>query len=317
MGNRATIQRLKPQTTASQAQPTDPHKQALSRPPLDTPDHNHDHERNFDSLNSHDYAVQRAIAVIPGKSSGWFRKGRRDKINALVVAYNTLEVETAKAKSTSVGVQKLLTAIQKILTDAKLWLGAVIKATPEKAASIADWIVEEVEREETAKRGQLGEVQASEALDAAWNGASYNVLYTSPQFTSSISAGTNWLATPALAPIYEYHIIKNQLEASTLNAYKDIKKYCLNPSRDEALRIYHKYQMQRADVLNITGEGAGGTTAINLVRNAINTLEVDPTGAPPLDFGAIGTSVENVINELFVSFTSTEAYQKVTTAPAS
>jgi hypothetical protein len=259
--------------------------------------------------------IQRAIKPLPGASSGWFRKGRRDKINAMVEAYNTLEIQSSGSKRTVESYQKLLPEIQKIWQAAHEWQLDVRAKHPDKAEEIGDWMKKEVEREEDAKKGQIGELQQALALKAASDGAAYNVAYTTAEYTGA-TAGARWLATPALAAIYKYFLIQVQFEASTLYAYEDVTAYRQNPSRGEALRIYDKYDMGTASQLNITGEGAGGEEAVNAVRAQIQTLRNNPNAAAPANFGAIEKSLINVINELFIAFRSTTPYKKVTTPPA-
>jgi len=261
--------------------------------------------------------IQRAIKRLPGKSSGWFRKGHRDKINELVDAYNMREISLAGSKRTIEGYRSLLPDIQKIWQAANAWHLDVMKGSPEKAQAIRDWMAEEVEREEEAKNAQLGELAEAQSLKAASDGAAFNALYATPDFTTASTAAVRWLNTPAIAPIYRYFLIQVQYEAPSLYAYEDIKKYGLNPTRAEAIRIYDKYDMGTAKQLNITGEGpkVGGIAAINAFREQITALKADDSAAPPANFGPVETSVTNVINEMFIAFRMSAPYKKVTTPP--
>ncbi len=257
--------------------------------------------------------IQRQIAPLEGKSSGFF-KGRRDKINDMVNAYNLLEKQ-ASSKGLSENHKALLPHIQKIWLAARAWYVDVVKSNPEKAKAIDNWMKTQVEREEDVKVALIGKLHDAETLKAAWDGAAYNQAYTTDEFTTASTAGEKWLKTPALAPIYKYFIIEVQHDSVTLDAYEDLKRYRANPSRSEAIRIYKKYNMATADQLNITGEGVGGTQAINLVRQQMEALESNPNSALPANFGAIESSIETVINEIFISFRNSQPYKRITTAP--
>jgi hypothetical protein len=303
VGNRAVQQMIQP-----------PQSGAIGLPPDVDTDHHH-----LSSGSAQDgVVIQRAITRLPGASSGFFRKGRRDKINIMVDAYNALEIGASGSKRSVAGYQALLPEIRKIWQAAREWQVDVMKSSPAKAATIGEWMTSQVEREEDAKNAQIGELQEAAALKAASDGASYNVAYTTPQFTTKEGgAGVNWLATPALRPIYEYFMIQVQFENATLKAYQDVTRYKQNPSRDEALRIYHKYDMGTASQLNITGEGVTGSfEAINTKRRQMEALEADPTAAAPANFGAIEESLIHVVNELFIAFRTTTPFKKVTTPPA-
>jgi hypothetical protein len=260
--------------------------------------------------------IQRIIKPLEGASSGWFKKGRRDKINEMVNAYNDLEISMGGSKRSAESYESLLPEIQKIWQAAKAWQLDVMKSSPEKAAEISVWITNQVEREEDAKKASIGELKDAALLKSASDGASYNALYTTPQFTEKgEGAGIRWLQTLALKPIYRYFIIQVQYDGPTLYAYDDVINYRQNPSREEAIRIYNKYDMGTTSQLNISGEGAGGVEGMRAIRSQITALEADPTAPVPQDFGPIETSLVKVINELFISFKTTKPYQKVTTPP--
>ena len=298
VGNHAVQQMIKlPQTGA------------MHLPPLDVDTH--------DTPSSESgKPIQREITKLPGKSSGVFGKGRRDKINVMVQAYNKLEMGAVGPKATIANIQKLLPEIQKIWQAAREWQVDTMKKNPEKAATIAAWITSEVEREEDAKKASIGELQEAASLKAASDGAAYNVAYTTPEFTIPINgAGVKWLQTPTLAPIYRYFIIALQHDGATLSAYEDMARYKANPTKAEALRIYDKYEMAASNQLNIAGEGAGGIDAVNATRAQINALRAGPNAPVPANFGAIEKSVTYVINELFTTFRDTTPFKKVTTAP--
>ena len=308
IGNRATMQLLQP---APQPESLHIHRPALNLPPEldDSSESGHVNPR-------HGVTIQRAIKKLSGKSSGWFRKGQRDKINILVDAYNAREITLSGSKRSAESYTALLPDIQKIWQAAQEWYLDTMKSNAEKAQEIRAWMVAEVEHEEDAKRAQIGELQEAAALKAAFDGAAYNPLYATPDFTSSVGAAVQWLATPALAPIYRYFLIQVQFEAAALYAYEEVTKYRLNPSRTEALRIYDRFHMDAAGDLNITGEGVGGIEAIERFRAQIATLRGSPDAAVPADFGSVEKSLINVVNEMFIAFRSSTPYKKVTTAPA-
>jgi hypothetical protein len=259
--------------------------------------------------------IQRQIEPIGGKSSGWFRKGRRDNLNAKVAAYNTLEARlTGPKRNTVQSAQLLHSKVEEILRDAERWCQSVTK-TPDKEQEIRSWIQSQVVPERDAKQNALSALQEATRLENAWKNPIYNPLYTSSEYKGS-NGGIVWLSTPELAPIYKYYVIKVQFDAPTVNAYEDIQNYKKNPSRDEALRVFDKYNMSTSSDLNITGEGVGGIAAINAVRTEIEKLRSNaPDAVVPRDFGAIEMSVVNVLNEIFGAFTSTEQFKKVTTPP--
>jgi hypothetical protein len=259
---------------------------------------------------SKETSIQRQITPLPGKSSGLF-KGRRDKINALVVAYNALEVKTTSARFALAAYQKLIADVQKIKVAAAAWQASVASSKPDKAASIGTWITTELDRETTAKQSLID--KTPEGMKAASDGAAYNALYATPEYT--VSAGTRWLETPPLAPIYKYFMIQ-QHEEAPLSAFEDMKRYRQNPSRAEAIALYDKYEMSAADRLNITGEGVkGGIASINAVRQQIAALRADASAPVPPNFGAIELSINYVINSMFLTFANTEAFKKITTPP--
>lgn len=307
IGNQATMQMFQPAPPKSLSV----HQPVLGAPPdLDDTETAYTHPKGG-------LTIQRAIKPLPGKSSGWFRKGHRDKINELVEAYNEREKTQASGSKKSVeAYQALLPDIQKIWQDANAWYLDTMKGSPEKAAEIRAWMTNEVEREEDAKRVSIGELQQAAALKAAYDGASYNAEYATPDFTTGKDVGLRWLNTPAIAPIYEYHIIKTQHEGITLNAYRDIQQYKRNRSRVAALDVFDKYKMGAAGDLNITGEGiVNGALRVAEFRALIAALRADANAAAPEDFGPIEVSLEKVLNELFVSFRTTAAYRKVITPP--
>jgi hypothetical protein len=264
--------------------------------------------------NSSSTSIQRTLKKLPGKSSGWFRKGRRDKLNSLVEAYNSLEMATIGSKKTVAGYQNLLTSLNEIWKAAHDWKLATLKKTPEKAGEIQAWIDKQVLPEISLKENGIEEIKQAAALEDSWKGAKYNAAYAGPAYTTSPNAGLNWLAAPEIAGVYKYHIIKNQFDGATLNAYEDLMQYKQNKTAGEALRIYRKYQMNTSNQLNITGEGAGGLEGIGRARAAIEALEQNPQN-PPDGFGAIETSIQNVLNEIMISFKDTEPYKKITTPP--
>ncbi|MBA3875056.1 MAG: hypothetical protein H0X30_38515 [Anaerolineae bacterium] len=260
--------------------------------------------------------IQRIIKPLEGASSGWFKKGRRDKINEMVNAYNDLEISMGGSKRSAENYESLLPEIQKIWQAAKAWQLDVMKSSPEKGAEISVWITNQVEREEDAKKASIGELKDAALLKSASDGASYNALYTTPQFTEKAQgAGINWLQTPALKPIYRYFMIQVQFDGPTLYAYDDVINYKQNPNREEAIRIYNKYDMGTTSQLNISGEGAGGVDGMRAIRSQFAALEGNPVAPVPPDFGFIEASLVKVINELFISFKTTKPYQKVTTPP--
>jgi hypothetical protein len=262
--------------------------------------------------------IQRQIEPIEGESSGWFRKGRRDKINIMVEAYNSLEMSLSGAKRTAASYQTLLPEIRKIWQAAREWQMDVMKKNPAKAAEIGLWMTSEVEREEDAKNAQINELQEAAGLKAASDGAAYNALYATAEYTTSTLAGAKWLSTPAIAPIYRYFLIQIQYEGVALKAYEAVMAYRQNPSKAEGLRIYHEFEMNKADKLNITGEGpkVGGVEAIAGVRRQFEAMEADAAAPVPAHFGPIETSLFNIMNEMFIAFRTTEPYKKVITPPA-
>ncbi len=309
IGNQATMKMLQ---SAPQPESLHTHQPALSLAP------ELDDDSESGRVNPRDGAtIQRAIKKLPGKSSGWFRKGQRDKINELVDAYNIREITLSGSKRTAASYTELLPDIQKIWQASQAWYLDTMKSSAEKAQEIRAWMVAEVEREEDAKQAQIGELQEAASLKAAADGASYNALYATPDFTTATDAAVRWLATPALAPIYRYFLIQVQFEAAALYAYEEVTKYKLNPTRAEALRIYDRFHMDAAGDLNITGEGpkVGGIAAIEQFRAEFATLRGDTNAAPPATFGPVETSVSNVIKEMFIAFRSYAAYRKVTTPP--
>jgi hypothetical protein len=74
--------------------------------------------------------IQRLFHNVPGKSSGWFRKGRRDQVKAMVDAYLDLEKATI-AQKTVEKYQMLLTELEKIFQVARAWKLDVLRK-PEK-----------------------------------------------------------------------------------------------------------------------------------------------------------------------------------------
>lgn len=259
--------------------------------------------------------IQRSLRKIQGKSSGWFRKGRRDKLNIMVEAYNTLEMQYVGSKKSVQGYQTLIVELDKIWQAANQWKLDVLKKDPEKAAEIQDWMDKQVVADRDLKVTGIEEIKQAAALEDAWKGARYNPAYATPEFTTEGNAGLKWLATPEIAPIYKYHVIKNQFDGPTLNAYEELMQYKQNRTAAEALRIYKKYDMATSSKLNITGEGAGGLTGVAQARATIEALEQNPSN-PPEDFGSIEGSIKNVLNEIMISFRTTPQYKKVTTAPA-
>jgi hypothetical protein len=314
VGNQAVqrlIEQARPQAAAHDA-PAAVRKPALSGPPFDK-----DMPAFASYTPQNGVAVQRRINKLPGKSSGFFRKGHRDNINALVDTYNTAEAKLADAKPTLASVRALIPEIQKIWNDANAWHIDVMKKSPEKAAAIRQWMTSEVEREEDTKRVQVGELEAAAALKAASDGASYDVRYTGREFVDyTAGAGVRWLQTPALALIYKYFMIQ-QLEETTVNAFDDLAKYRLSPSREEALRLFKKYQMESTALLNISGEGLGGRGGdlIRTFRATIAHLESHPDDPVPPNFGPVEQSVHHVINMMFTTFANTEPFRKVTRPP--
>jgi hypothetical protein len=258
--------------------------------------------------------IQRSLRKLPGKSSGWFRKGQRDKINDMVEAYNTLEMNFVGNKKSVQGYQTLIGELDKIWQAAHKWKLSVMKKAPDKAATIQNWIDQQVEADRNLKVTGIEEIKQAAALEDAWNGAKFNPAYATPEFTTDGNAGLKWLATPEIAPVYKYHIIKNQFDGLTLNAYEELIQYKQSPSAAEALRIYRKYEMSTSNKLNITGEGAGGIEGIERARATIEALEQNPQN-PPQDFGAIEGSIRNVLNEIMISFRMTPQYKKITTPP--
>jgi hypothetical protein len=273
-------------------------------------------QRQASSVQRAEGFIQRRIEPIAGKSSGWFRQGRRDKLNAKVAVYNQMENRFAGTNRNVQSFQLLVAKAEEILRDANAWRQAVARSKPEKAQEILTWIETKVQPELEMKRAALNDLQQAVAMKDAWDNPTYNPLYTTDEYTKAGNAGIRWLSTPDLAPVYKYHIIKNQFEGITLNAYEDIVRYKQNPSRAEALRVYDKYRMGTADDLNITGEGAGGIESINKFREKIEALRRNDNGAVvPAGFGAIETSIVNVLNEIFISFRLTEPYKTITTPP--
>ncbi len=259
--------------------------------------------------------IQRSLRKITGKSSGWFRKGRRDKLNIMVEAYNTLEMKYVGSKKSAQGYQILIGELDKIWQAANEWKLDVLKKDPEKAVEIQDWMDKQVVADRDLKVSGIEEIQQAAALEDAWKGARYNPAYATAEFTSNGDAGLKWLATPEIAPVYKYHVIKNQFDGATLNAYEELVQYKQNRTAAEALRIYNKYDMATSSKLNITGEGSGGLTGVAQARATIEALQQDPSN-PPQDFGSIEGSIKNVLNEIMISFRSTPQYKKITTAPA-
>jgi hypothetical protein len=259
--------------------------------------------------------IQRTLKKLPGKSSGWFRKGRRDKLNNLVEAYNVLEMNSVGSKKSVASYQNLIAKLDEIWQAANQWKLAVLKKTPDKAGEIQTWLDKQVLPERSLKETGIEEIKQAAALEDSWKGAKYNAAYATSAFTTAGDAGLNWLATPEIAGVYKYHIIKNQFDGATLNAYEDLMQYKQNRTAAEALRIYHKYEMSTSNKLNITGEGAGGLDGIERARASIEGLRQDPSN-PPADFGAIEKSIVNVLCEIMISFRETAQYKKITTPPA-
>jgi hypothetical protein len=259
--------------------------------------------------------VQRTLKKLPGKSSGWFRKGRRDKLNNLVEAYNVLEMNSVGSKKSVASYQNLIAKLDEIWQTAHQWKLAVLKKTPDKAGEIQTWLDKQLLPERSLKETGIEEIKQAAALEDSWKGAKYNAAFATPAFTTAGDAGLKWLATPEIAGVYKYHIIKNQFDGATLNAYEDLMQYKQNRTAAEALRIYHKYEMNTSNKLNITGEGAGGLDGIERARASIEGLRQDPSN-PPADFGAIEKSIVNVICEIMISFRETAQYKKITTPPA-
>lgn len=250
--------------------------------------------------------IQRRIKPIEGTSSGWFRKGRRDKLNVMVGAYNIKENNSPK---TIVAMQALQAEIQKIRTVAESWRNSVQSSSPQKALEITNWIENELNREEAAKGAAIGKA----SLEDAWENTGFDARFTSPKYTDSGgNAGITWLNTPELANVYKYYVINKQFDAPTVNAYEDMREYAKNPSKAEALRIYEAYSLKDTSLLNITGEGVGGTSAINAVRQQITALKNDENAPIPANFGAIQTSNINVLNEIFSAFSNSDTFKRIT-----
>jgi hypothetical protein len=208
--------------------------------------------------------------------------------------------------------QKLLSDLQKIKTAAAAWRTSVATAKPEKAATIGTWITTELDRETAAKQAQMGE--HPDGMKAASDGASYNAQYATAAYMEL--AGTRWLETPALTPIYKYFMIQ-QHEEDPLKAYLDFQRYRKAPSRAEAIRIYNEYQLGGSERLNIGGEGVPGQiAAVNATRRQFTGLMADPLAPVPANFGSIELSVNYVINSMFLTFTNTEPFKKIVTPPA-
>lgn len=250
--------------------------------------------------------IQRRINPIAGQSSGWFRKGRRDKLNVMVGAYN---IQENKSANTIPANQALQAEVQKIRKYAEDWKASVQSKSPEKGEEIATWIKTELDREETAKGAAIG--QAS--LDDAWKNTGYDERFSTPKYTEA--AAMTWLNTPELANVYRYYVINKQFDAATMNAYDDMQAYAKNPTRDEAIRIYNAYSLKDASTLNITGEGVGGIGAINAVRSQFSALINNPDAPVPPDFGAIQRSNVNVLSEIFTAFSNSDEFKRITTKP--
>lgn len=222
------------------------------------------------------------------------------------------------AKRTAASYQTLLPDIRQIWQAAREWQLEVISKNPDKAAEIGLWMKNHVEREEDAKAAQISELNEAAGLKAASDGAAYNPLFATAEFTSSTEAGTKWLSTPEIAAIYRYFLIQIQYEGITLKAYDAVKAYSANPTRAEGVRIYHEFKMEDANVLNITGEGylVGGKVAVDAHRRKFEAMEASAAAPVPADFGPIERSLINIINELFIAFRETQPYKKATTPPA-
>jgi hypothetical protein len=219
------------------------------------------------------------------------------------------------SKKSVASYQNLIAKLDEIWQAANQWKLAVLKKTPDKAGEIQTWLDKQVLPERSLKETGIEEIKQAAALEDSWKGAKYSAAYATSAFTTAGDAGLNWLATPEIAGVYKYHIIKNQFDGATLNAYEDLMQYKQNRTAAEALRIYHKYEMSTSNKLNITGEGAGGLDGIERARASIEGLRQDPSN-PPADFGAIEKSIVNVLCEIMISFRETAQYKKITTPPA-
>jgi hypothetical protein len=118
--------------------------------------------------------------------------------------------------------------------------------------------------------------------------------------------------------VFRHYIVFEQYEKASLEAWDAIEAW--DGSASEARKIYERFSMDRADVLNITGEGVtGGPAAIQSFRIAVESLGDE---APPRDlFAPITRSLAIIFMDLFrgnggLGFVASDAFKRITTPPS-
>jgi len=241
--------------------------------------------------------LQRRVKPMEGTSSGWFRKGRRDKLNLMVAEYNLKEMKSSNTTSDN---QSLLNDLQKINQYAMEWQKSV-KNDEDKAKSIKNWRSDEL-APEIQMRGALITL-ASPMDDTAMKAASKNTQHDKRFSPEQYAIPAIWLQEPNLINVFR-DFARKEFSLENIDAFMEMSAYRYSPSRDEALRIYDKYEMASSNGdLNINRKAP--------ILQQLALLKTDPKAPVPTDFEEIKKQLWTNIGDTFSRFKFTEPYERI------
>jgi hypothetical protein len=272
--------------------------------------------------------IQRELKPIGGKSSGK-GTGSRDKLNLMVETY--LSKKENLRKNNPLGTlkdnQSLWEDLRNIRKYADDWYNRIgngrlsglfgKKMSKEdidkKKAEISEWMRYVLQLEEHEIGSAIGSASLMDANDDEGLNQMKDLYETKKRdkkFTDMEYEQLNtWLYTPELVNIFRYEA-KKEYALENIDAYLEVANYENNPQRDEAIRIYKKYDMGNTSsnsALNLDYSIAQKT------KKMFDDLQNDKNAPAPSSFGNGLKEVLRInIADTFSRFRFTNTYKRIT-----